>query len=179
MKAVVLGLLALALSAAALNATPITGNVAIAGASTYTLSGIHFDGPAFVLIGTGSFLPDVGSTFPIHNLTFAAPGIDLFATGSGISMDLVSLSVIQNSTNFLNILGTADMMQAGFDTTLYSYSLTATRPDGVSSFTLTAVPAVVPEPSTLILCGSALLAAAVVLQRRKKRHEQPDLSLPV
>src|SRR5215469_4238552 len=136
MRKLVLGLLALALSAPAVS-TPITGNVAIAGASVYTNSGIEFTGPAFVLIGTGNFLGDAGDMFPIHNLSFASPGIDLFTTGSGISMDILTLIVVSNDSNFLNTEGTAEMVAAGFDATLYDFTLTATRPDGVSSFTMT------------------------------------------
>jgi hypothetical protein len=178
MKKAVFVLLAVILAATRpAMSTPITGNVAIAGASTYTLSGIHFNGPAFVLIGTGDFLPDMGTSFPIHNFNYAsAPGVVLFDTGSGISMDLLTFNVVQNSANFLNALGTADMLKAGFDTTAYNFTLTATRPDGVSSFTMTAVPAV-PEPASLILVGSGLALGAVCVccLRRKRLDSAPRL----
>jgi hypothetical protein len=145
--------------------TPITGHVALAGADVYTTTGIHFTGPAVVLIGTGNFLPFVGDTIPInppsHELDFSsAAGVEFFDLG-GITMDLLTLSVVSQSNMFLNIAGTANMVQAGFDTTPYVYTLTATRPDGVSSFTMTAVPAsAVPEPESLLLVGTGLLLSA-------------------
>jgi len=166
MKKMMILAFTLALGASTAGATAISGNIAIAGADTYTGSGIHFNSPAVVLIGTGNFLPFVGTTFPIvgpsHQLNFgAAGGITLFSA-SGISMDLLTLNVISQSNMFLNIVGTANMVEAGFDTTLYDYTLTATRPDGVSSYTLTAAPpAPVAEIGTLILVGTALVIFAL------------------
>jgi hypothetical protein len=175
MKTVALAVLALALALPAA-ATPITGHVALAGADVYTTTGIHFTGPAVVLIGTGNFLPFVGDTIPINppsnEVDFAsAAGVEFFDLG-GITMDLLTLSVVSQSNMFLNIAGTANMVQAGFDTTPYVYTLTATRPDGVSSFTMTAVPAsAVPEPASLLMMASGLSALAGFVYWKKREQE--------
>jgi len=150
-------------------ATPITGTIAIAGADTYTSTGIHFTGPAMTLIATGNFLPLLGQSTTINNFNFAsASGTTLFASVSPlITMDVLSLMVVTNSANFLNISGTADFSEPGFDTTLFDFTLTATRPDGVSSFTLTAAPlAPIPEPTPLILMAIGLCSLAGLLHRK-------------
>jgi len=171
MKKLMIVLVALALISTA-RATPILGTVAIAGADTYTASGIHFNTPGIVLIGTGNFAPFIGQTFPIfppsHQLRFGgAPGVELFSVG-GISMNILTLTVVSQSNMFLNISGTANMVEPGFDITLYDYTLSATRPDGVSSFTLTAAPPVA-EIGTLFLTGTGLLVFAFGAYARRRR----------
>ena len=163
MKHMLLG--CLLLCASVMSASPVTGNVAIAGASVYTQSGIQFPSDAFVLIGTGNFLPDVNTSFPMNGIVFSAPVGPVFTTGNDISMDLLTLLVVSNSANFLNIKGTATMTEPGFANALYDYTLTATSPDGVSSFTLTAIPAAaVPEPATLVLLSLGLFLLAFFLK---------------
>jgi hypothetical protein len=172
-----LALAALALASGAASATNITGNIALAGADTYTTSGIHFDGPGIVLIGTGNFATLIGDTFPVfppsHQLVFAhGSGRVAFDIG-GISMDLLTLNVMSENANFLNIIGTANMIEPGFTTTLYDYTLTATRPDGVSSYTMTAAPpAPVAEIGTLLMVGTAFFVFAIggLVRRRSLVH---------
>ena len=171
-KFLALAAVALALLARPAAATPITGDVAIAGASAYTSTGIHFNGPAIVLIGTGNFLSLVGTFIHVEpQLTFASPTGFLFDVDpNGPAMDVLTLSVISNSANFLNVSGTAMMSEAGFTDTLYDYTLTATRPDGVTSFTMTAVtPSAVPEPGTLFLMGTGLMAAGMLYRWRRRK----------
>jgi len=156
---------------------PITGNLAIAGATTYTSTGMQFSNPSVTLIATGNFLPLIGHTEMLNSFNFGtAAGATLFATVSpALSMNLESLTVISNTANFLNVVGTAMFLEPGFDPTLYEFTLTATRPDGVSSYTLTAVPeaaVVTSEPLTLFLVGSGLLClAGVKLYRRQRLGE--------
>lgn len=169
-----LALAALALSCGAAGATPIIGTVAVAGADTYTTNGIHFNGPGIVLIGTGNFASIVGMTFPIvapsHQLNFgSATGVGVFTIG-GITMNILTLQVVSQDNMFLNISGTANMSEAGFDTTLYDYTIAATRPDGVSSYTMTAAPPTpVVEIGTLFLVGTGML---MVVFLGRKIHGQ-------
>jgi|SRR5215469_11336306 len=174
MKKIALGIaLALVLARPA-HGTSITGNLAIAGATAYTSTGIQFSNPSVTLIATGNFLPLLTQTEMLNSFNFAsAPGATLFTTVSpALAMNIQTLSVITNTGTFLNIAGTALFMEPGFDPTLYEFTLTATRPDGVSSYTLTAVPeatVVTSEPLTLFLVGSGLLCLAGVKLYRRQR----------
>jgi hypothetical protein len=169
-KLVLVVALVLCISRSAMS-TPITGNVAIAGASTYTLSGIQFTGPAIVLIGTGNFLPLIGQFVHLEpQILFSNPTGTLFDVDpSGPSMDILTLQVVSNSANFLNVKGTANVSEVGFTTTLYDYTLTDTRPDGVSSFTLTAAStAPIPEPVNLIFLGTGVLLISLFYRHLKR-----------
>src|SRR5215469_14597652 len=107
-------ILAAALAAAfalSLHASPITGDLAIAGLSQYNPTGIDFTNPAFVLTGTGNF----GSfpvTVDVNNLIFAsAPSFMLFSA-DGITMTILDLMVVTNNNQFLNVAGHADFAEA-------------------------------------------------------------------
>ena len=168
MKKLIL-IIALALSVSIARATPITGNLALAGVGTYTSTSFTFNGPAFVLVATGSLSPLLGLMITPHNFAYStAPGEHIF-TSPGVTLDVLTMLVVNNNSNFLNIKGTMELSQPGFDDTMYAYTMTATRPDGVSSYTLTAVPAAaIPEPVSLILVGTGLLVLA--LAKRRAAH---------
>lgn len=172
MKKFVFGLVVALMFSAPAFSTSITGNLAIAGATTYTSTGIQFSSPSVTLIATGNFLPLLLKTEILANFSFAsAPGLTLFQTTSpNIAMNINTLNVISNTSNFLNVLGTATFTEPGFTPTAYDYSLTATRPDGVSSYTLTAVPATpTAEISTLIMVATGLSLSGLFCRKRSLR----------
>ena len=166
--------LAVLLATRICGATSITGNVSLAMVvEHYNSTEIVFMNPAIVLPNsTGDFAPL--SLHPINILDTivftSASGMQMFAGISplDISMDILTLTVVNNSGNFLNIVGTANMEAPGFTNTFYDFTMTATRPDGVTSGTMTAIPAVVPEPTSLFLVGTGLLFCAGATRRRSR-----------
>lgn len=162
--------LAFALVAAA-RASSITGDVTLAGNDTYSMTGITFVNPADVLLATGSLatmtsVPKV----TMSDFSFAsAVGTVLFNwnnLGTDITMTIDFVRMVRDDPRFLNITGTATMSETGFVNTLYDFSLTSTD-TGSTSFTLDAMPpSAVPEPGSLALVGSGLVALAGFLYRK-------------
>jgi hypothetical protein len=176
MKRTALVLLSLALSAAMpAMADNISGNVSLAGLDTYDATSITFINPADVLQASGTLaillkVPQV----TMHNISNfkSEDGKTLFDwnhLGDKISMEILSLNVVENTSQFLNITGTADMFETGDTTTLYDWSLTSTT-SGVTSFTLDAV-SPVPEPESLFLVGSGLISLAGFVYWKRKTNE--------
>jgi hypothetical protein len=178
MKRVALGLVVLAMAFAFVTrarASSITGDVSIAGLDSYTATSVTFTNPGIVLTSTGS----LSTMLSVPLVTFN--NITSFSTEAGkvlfdwnhsgidIKMTILALTVLSDTSKFLNVVGTATMTETGFSPTKYDFSLTSTT-TGVTSYTLDALPpSTVPEPGSLLLVGSGLVSLAVLLYRKAKK----------
>lgn len=185
---------ALALIAGPAFAAPITGKIGFGGnASPVDVNGdplLNFDGAvgidvesnlALVLLGStdGSFSAvPAGTLATFNDFTFdpaVVPVKPLWSLNSGsisFSFDLTSITVLPSpGDNFITLSGSGTLMGTGFDDTEASWSFSGNTTTNDTEFVFSAdntVPqAQVPEPATLLLIGTGLLAAGGMAMRRR------------
>jgi hypothetical protein len=168
---------ALAAAAGVVKATPITGNLDIAGIATFNAApiGLGYATTVDSLTAFGAF----GGTQDfagISSASFSVPGggwnlvgstaIPGFVTFGSFSLELLSSTESAGTTLYVNDAGLAIVTGGGYDPTAYQFSFTATEPSpsttGSFTFNLTSVP---DGGTTIALLGGAL--TAVGLLRRK------------
>jgi hypothetical protein len=154
----------------------ITGSIGVGGSSdTWTSSSITFDntlGDAKVVDSgstTGSLTAVINDdvTFDTNPLKFAtADGTEMFSTGDGVTLTIVSITKDFDSSLGLLLNGTGWLTQDGHTTTLVDWSLSSTKTGDSTTFGVDASTGNVPEPSSLLLLGTGLLGLAIVLYRK-------------
>jgi len=157
-------------------ATSITGHVAVAGIDTYNATSVTFENPALVLAATDDLSVMLGNRMiTLNNIAdFATePSKTFFTwTNTGVTVDMViqSLTVQTNNAQFLTLFGTAMISETGFDPTLFDYTFSANRPDGISSFTVNvAPPSIVSEPATLFSLATGFLFIWGIVRIHKRK----------
>lgn len=165
------------------SASPITGSIAIDGATgstdSWNSTSISFTGAGEVQQATGTLSSLIGQTVVLTSFTFVpasdASGVMLFDVASGAAtFTMESVSVVSNSSTFLNLAGAGWLTETGYDNTWASFSLTSTN-TGTISYTIDAT--TVPEPSSLLLLGTGLLGLAFLVFRKSTAKSTPNMMI--
>ncbi len=160
----------------AANATPITGMISIDGTANYTDSSVSFPYAGGVATGTatGSFQPAFSAgCFSCVTLTgfnfasFSGP-VTVYDAIIGVnSTSFVITSIVSSSTadGFLSITADGYATETGFDNTAGVLKISSQGGEN-ANVSFSATTAAVPEPLSLAMLGSGLVAMGLV--RRKK-----------
>jgi len=143
--AVIIGGIAAMLAAASVQATPITGSIALGGIATLNSQETAVTGWPFVyvLADSGSF--NSVNSYTLVNMTSSlwtfspSPGTALSDAWNvdGFTFNFLTDSSTQ-SGNFLDITGTGTISASGYATTTFDWTLASETVDGLAEFTFTA-----------------------------------------
>jgi hypothetical protein len=185
--------ISLAVGASPAQATPISGSFSITGNflpvsggslvdSLDLANAIDFidlygstptpgvDGEFYVNQAKGDFAPLVNTKGSIKDFSFGGPGgfspVASFQTLSDFTFNLLSITVVMQTPDFLVLSGSGLFQRAGFDNTTGTFKLTANGYDGTYSFSASEGASPVPEPSTLLVMLGAMAIAATTLRNR-------------
>ena len=184
--------IALAVGASPAQATPISGSFSITGNflpvsggsvvdSLDLATAIDFidlygstptpavDGEFYVNQAKGDFAPLVNTKGAIKDFSFGLGGfspVASFQTLSDFTFNLLSITVVMQTPDFLVLSGSGLFQRAGFDNTTGTFKLTANGYDGTYSFSASEGASPVPEPSTLLVMLGAVAIAATTLRNR-------------
>jgi hypothetical protein len=164
--------------ASAASATPITN---------WTLSNVNLTGSLGAIAVTGSFTNDSptdlttwditlsgavneefkNSTSSFHDLSSSSFYLQLNSPFAYISFDLASPLVVTAAPTTLSLLGNGTNVGIGQNTFTCVSACSELQTSGAASLTNVADPPVVPEPATIGLLGSGLMA--LVARRRARK----------
>ena len=133
-------------------------------------------GQFLVLNASGDFTSFIGfsSVGTIEDITFIGAGntdfpavpVASFQVIGGFTFDLLAIDSIQpNGAGSLDIFGHGVFNVPGFDPTPGEFKFTGQQSGG--SFSFSASQSTVPEPATVLLLGSGLVAAGVFARKRR------------
>ena len=182
------GALALALVLGAspgVEAAPITGGVSFGGAFLPTggtgladatgvdiISDIAVVSCAISSTCQGTYAPVtglVGATYKDFSFDpLAAPSPLWTFTHLGVtySFELLTVSVVDQSSSVLGLVGTGILKATGFDDTPGKWSFSGDTSGAVFAFSSTA--SAVPEPASTLLLGLSLLGGSYAMRRRAR-----------
>jgi hypothetical protein len=121
------------------------------------------DFAAFITLGIGSIL-DITFDGP-GNTDFPSVPVTGFQSVDGITFDLIEITDVIANGDSLEVRGAGVFHLPGFDDTPGAFIFTGQESGG--SFSFSASQSAVPEPATLLLLGSGLVAAGLFARRRR------------
>jgi hypothetical protein len=130
-------------------------------------------GDFFVNSATKDFAPLKNTFGKIQDFTFSGSGpfpttpLVWFQSVGGVTFDLTSVGVTLQNADFLILTGMGVFHEAGFDPTPGTFKLSANATDGSYSFAASDGTSSVPEPSSALMLGGALIAGCLYGRRRR------------
>jgi hypothetical protein len=168
-------------------AAPVNGSIAFAGgvspntgslatAASLTFAGIQtvgFPAPTDDFAGVLAGTPVAVDPFLFNPFVATADWWTFTSGPTTFSLDTTSATIVYQGPNFLNVQGKGLLHGTGFDDTLYYYSLAATVSAGGGTSFAAAIsnsnqPFTTPEPSVLVMLGSALIGLVALGRKLKK-----------
>jgi len=139
-----------------------TGGTDLSDATTIDLSTVFANGGTGDVDGTVNVFTPPGTGGSASLASFAAvPG---FFTVGGWTLDLSTLSIVDQTVGVLNLSGTGVLSGNGFDATNVDWSFSS-QSETSYSMTVTSV-GVVPLPAAVWLFGSGLLGLVGIARRK-------------